>query len=155
MGRHQLTVYAATKKANESVAHSYAHLWDLPTTMFRSSRSTGPGATGLAYYKFVDAILDGRPIDVYSHGDMYRDFTHVGDLVRDPDVGRRGPKDPSPRYPRLRQPVPGRAVPDSEHRDSDEVKLLDFIDAIEDALGLQAKPGTTCRCNRATCTRPG
>ncbi|MEK9669499.1 MAG: NAD-dependent epimerase/dehydratase family protein, partial [Gammaproteobacteria bacterium] len=79
----QLTIYAATKKANESMAHSYAHLWDLPTTMFRFFTVYGPwGRPDLALYKFVDAILDGRPIDVYNHGDMYRDFTYVGDLVR-------------------------------------------------------------------------
>ena len=78
----QLTIYAATKKANESMAHSYAHLWGLPTTMFRFFTVYGPwGRPDLALYKFVDAILDGRPIDVYNHGDMYRDFTYVGDLV--------------------------------------------------------------------------
>ena len=72
----QLTIYAATKKANESMAHSYAHLWDLPTTMFRFFTVYGLwGRPDLALYKFVDAILDGRPIDVYNHGDMYRDFT--------------------------------------------------------------------------------
>ena len=78
----QLTIYAATKKANESMAHSYAHLWDLPTTMFRFFTVYGPwGRPDLAYYKFVDAILDGRPIDIYNHGDMYRDFTYVDDIV--------------------------------------------------------------------------
>ena len=79
----QLTIYAATKKANESMAHSYAHLWDLPTTMFRFFTVYGPfGRPDLALYKFVDAILDDRPIDIYNNGDMYRDFTYVGDLVR-------------------------------------------------------------------------
>jgi len=79
----QLTIYAATKKANESMAHSYAHLWNLPTTMFRFFTVYGPwGRPDLALYKFVDAILEGRPIDIYNHGDMYRDFTYVGDLVR-------------------------------------------------------------------------
>ena len=115
----QLTIYAATKKANESMAHSYAHLWDLPTTMFRFFTVYGPwGRPDLAYYKFVDAILDGRPIDVYNHGDMYRDFTHVGDLVRGSAPGRRGtPRDSGPGGDtRLRQPVPGRAVPGREHR---------------------------------------
>ncbi|MEC9158244.1 MAG: SDR family NAD(P)-dependent oxidoreductase, partial [Planctomycetota bacterium] len=80
---HPVSMYAATKKANESMAHSYAHLWELPTTMFRFFTVYGPfGRPDLALYKFVDAILDDRPIDIYNNGDMYRDFTYVGDLVR-------------------------------------------------------------------------
>lgn len=78
----QLTIYAATKKANESMAHAYSHLYTLPTTMFRFFTVYGPwGRPDLALYKFVDAILDGRPIDIYNHGEMYRDFTYVDDLV--------------------------------------------------------------------------
>src|SRR5690606_6970669 len=78
----QLTIYAATKKANESMAHSYAHLWNLPTTMFRFFTVYGTwGRPDLALFKFVDAIPDGNPIDIYIHGDMYRDFTYVDDLV--------------------------------------------------------------------------
>ena len=78
-----LTIYAATKKANEAMAHSYAHLWDIPTTMFRFFTVYGAwGRPDLALYKFVDAMLEGRPIDIYNNGDMYRDFTHVKDLVR-------------------------------------------------------------------------
>ena len=138
----QLTIYAATKKANESMAHSYAHLWDLPTTMFRFFTVYGPwGRPDLAYYKFVDAILDGRPIDVYNHGDMYRDFTHVSDLVR----GIRMLTEAVP----VRSDKPGDIVdfdslsPVAPFRvvnigNSDKVRLLDFIDAIEDALGTEA-----------------
>ena len=138
----QLTIYAATKKANESMAHSYAHLWDLPTTMFRFFTVYGPwGRPDLAYYKFVDAILDGRPIDVYNHGDMYRDFTHVGDLVRGirmlVDAVPQRPENPEeiPDYDSLSPVAPYRVV---NIGNSDKVKLLDFIDAIEDALGIQA-----------------
>ena len=79
----QLTIYAATKKANESMAHSYAHLYNLPSTMFRFFNVYGTwGRPDLALYKFVSAILADRPIDIYNHGEMYRDFTHVEDLVR-------------------------------------------------------------------------
>ena len=79
----QLTIYAATKKATESMGHAYAHLWGLPTTMFRFFTVYGTwGRPDLAYFKFVDAILKGQPIDIYNNGEMYRDFTHVGDLVR-------------------------------------------------------------------------
>jgi UDP-glucuronate 4-epimerase len=79
----QLSIYAATKKATESMAHSYAHLFGIPITMFRFFTVYGTwGRPDLALFKFVDAILDDRPIDIYNHGDMERDFTHIGDLVR-------------------------------------------------------------------------
>lgn len=79
----QLTIYAATKKANESMGYSYAHLWNRPTTMFRFFTVYGPwGRPDMARYKFVDAIFEGRPIDIYNHGELYRDFTYVDDLVR-------------------------------------------------------------------------
>jgi UDP-glucuronate 4-epimerase len=138
----QLTIYSATKKANESMAHSYAHLWNLPTTMFRFFTVYGPwGRPDLALYKFVDAILDGRPIDVYNHGDMYRDFTHVTDLVRgirlliDAAPQRPGSADVIPDYDSLSPVAPYRVV---NIGNSDRVRLLDFIDAIEDALGQPA-----------------
>lgn len=81
----QLTIYAATKNANEGIGHSYAHLYDLPITMLRFFAVCGPWRRpNLALYKFVDANLDGRQIDVYNHGDMYSDFTNVDDLVHAP-----------------------------------------------------------------------
>src|SRR3546814_10534221 len=73
----------ATKKATEAMAHSYAHLWNIPTTMFRFFTVYGPwGRPDMALFKFVDAILAGRPIDVYNQGNLSRDFTYVDDLVR-------------------------------------------------------------------------
>ena len=139
----QLTIYAATKKANESMGHAYAHLWDLPTTMFRFFTVYGPwGRPDLALYKFVDAILDGRPIDVYNHGDMYRDFTYVDDLVRAirllidaVPVRPAGPDDIEP-GDSLSPVAPYRVV---NIGNSDKVRLLDFIDAIEAELGMKAK----------------
>jgi UDP-glucuronate 4-epimerase len=78
-----LTIYAATKKANESMGHSYAHLWNLPVTMFRFFTVYGPwGRPDMALFKFVEATIAGKPIDVYNYGEMYRDFTYVADLVR-------------------------------------------------------------------------
>ncbi|SFP43689.1 NAD-dependent epimerase/dehydratase family protein [Qipengyuania nanhaisediminis] len=138
-----LTFYAATKKANESMAHSYAHLWGLPTTMFRFFTVYGPwGRPDLALFKFVDAMLDGRPIDIYNHGDMYRDFTYVEDLVR----GIRLLIDAVPVRPEgpegiedgdsLSPVAPYRVV---NIGNSEKVKLLDFVDAIEGALGIKAK----------------
>ncbi len=78
-----MSFYAATKKATEAMAHAQAHIYDLPTTMFRFFTVYGPwGRPDMAPSLFADAILAGRPIDVYNHGRMFRDFTYVGDLVR-------------------------------------------------------------------------
>ncbi len=137
----QLTIYAATKKANEGMAHAYAHLWDLPTTMFRFFTVYGTwGRPDLALYKFVDAILDGRPIDIYNHGDMYRDFTYVDDLVRGirlliDAVPERPADGVVPEGDSLSPVAPYRVV---NIGNSDKVRLLDFIDAIEDSLGQKA-----------------
>ncbi len=139
----QLTIYAATKKANESMAHAYAHLWTLPTTMFRFFTVYGPwGRPDLALFKFVDAILDGRPIDIYNHGNMHRDFTYVGDLV----WGIRLLIDTPPVRPASAEDIedgdslspvaPFRVV---NIGNSEKVRLLDFVDAIEDELGIKAK----------------
>jgi UDP-glucuronate 4-epimerase len=137
----QLTIYAATKKASESMGHAYAHLYDLPTTMFRFFTVYGPwGRPDLALFKFVDAILDGRPIDIYNNGDMYRDFTHVDDIVR----GIRLLIDAVPVRPldgtvpdgdSLSKVAPYRVV---NIGNSDKVRLLDFVDAIEESLGQKA-----------------
>ena len=77
-----MSFYAATKKANEAMAHSYAHLYNLPTTMFRFFTVYGPwGRPDMALFKFTKSILLGEPIDVYNHGNMQRDFTYIDDLV--------------------------------------------------------------------------
>lgn len=77
-----ITLYAATKKSTELMGHSYAHLWRLPTTMFRFFTVYGPwGRPDMAPLKFLEAIEEGRAIDVYNHGDMLRDFTYIDDLV--------------------------------------------------------------------------
>lgn len=137
----QLTIYAATKKANENMAHAYAHLYSLPTTMFRFFTVYGPwGRPDLALYKFVDAILDGRPIDIYNNGDMHRDFTYVDDLVRGIrlliDVSPVRPKDGIVTQGDSLSPVaPYRVV---NIGNCDKVRLLDFVDAIEVCLGKKA-----------------
>ncbi|MEM8791301.1 MAG: GDP-mannose 4,6-dehydratase [Pseudomonadota bacterium] len=139
---HQLTLYAATKKANEAMAHSYAHLWELPTTMFRFFTVYGPwGRPDLALFKFVDAILDGRPIDIYNHGEMHRDFTQVDDLVR----AIRLLIDAAPPPTNARQDaIAGDSLsPVAPFRivnigNGEKVRLLDFVDAIEEAIGMKA-----------------
>ncbi len=138
----QLTIYAATKKANEAMAHSYAHLWDLPTTMFRFFTVYGTwGRPDLALYKFVDAILEDRPIDIYNHGDMYRDFTNVEDLVRgirlliDVPPVRPASVDEVEDGDSLSPVAPYRVV---NIGNGDKVRLMDFIEAIEAAIGKKA-----------------
>ncbi|WP_050526877.1 GDP-mannose 4,6-dehydratase [Pseudorhodobacter aquimaris] len=137
-----LTIYAATKKANEGMAHAYAHLWDIPTTMFRFFTVYGPwGRPDLALYKFVDATLDGRPIDIYNNGEMYRDFTYIDDLVRgirllmDAIPQQPASKEDIPAWDSLSHAAPYRVV---NIGNSDKVRLLDFVDAIEDCLGKKA-----------------
>lgn len=139
----QMTIYAATKKACEAMGHSYAHLWDLPTTMFRFFTVYGPwGRPDMAYFKFVKAILKDEPIDIYNHGDMHRDFTYVTDLVRairllidTPPVRPDTPEDIA-EGDSLSPVAPYRIV---NIGNSQTVRLLDFVEAIEKALGKPAK----------------
>ncbi|MFY2825475.1 GDP-mannose 4,6-dehydratase [Ruegeria sp. MALMAid1280] len=137
-----LTIYAATKKANEAMGHSYAHLWNLPTTMFRFFTVYGTwGRPDLALYKFVDAILDERPIDIYNHGDMHRDFTYVEDLVRgirlliDVPPARPASAEEIEEGDSLSPAAPWRVV---NIGNGDKVRLMDFVEAIEEALGKKA-----------------
>lgn len=138
----QMSFYAATKKANEAMAHSYAHLYDIPTTMFRFFTVYGPwGRPDMALFKFTKAVLAGKPIDVYNHGDMRRDFTYVTDLVQ----GIRLLLDVAPERPFLANDIaegdslsavaPWRVV---NIGNGAPVRLLDFIEAIEEATGKPA-----------------
>ena len=138
----QLTIYAASKKANESMAHAWAHLYDVPVTMFRFFTVYGPwGRPDLALYRFVDAILEDRPIDIYNHGEMQRDFTYVDDLVRAVrllmDVVPERPADGTvPEGDSLSPVAPWRVV---NIGNSEPVPLLAFIEAIEEAVGRKAR----------------
>ncbi|WP_420340700.1 NAD-dependent epimerase/dehydratase family protein [Roseibium sp.] len=134
-----LTIYAATKKANEAMGHAWAHIHQIPITMFRFFTVYGPwGRPDMALFKFTKGILEGTPIDIYNHGEMYRDFTYVADLVR----GIRGLMDAVPgsrdaasETDNLSPVAPYRVV---NIGNSDKVRLLDFIEAIEDELGKKA-----------------
>ena len=140
---HPLSFYAATKKATEAMAHSYAHLFDLPVTMFRFFTVYGPwGRPDMALFKFTRAMLEGAPIDVYNHGEMMRDFTYVEDLaeavrrlVDAPPVRPQGPGDIA-EGDSLSPVAPWRVV---NIGNSQPVQLGDMIGAIEDALGIKAK----------------
>lgn len=134
-----MTIYAATKKATEGMGHSYAHLYDLPTTMFRFFTVYGPwGRPDMALFKFVKATLEGLPIDVYNHGDMYRDFTYVEDLVRAirllmiDAIPVRPVDGIVPEGDNLSPVAPFRVV---NIGNSKSERLLDFIEAIETSLG--------------------
>jgi UDP-glucuronate 4-epimerase len=138
-----LTVYAATKKATEAMGHSYAHIWNIPITMFRFFTVYGPwGRPDMALFKFTSAILEGRPIDIYNNGEMYRDFTYVADLV----TAIRLLIDSPPSAPDSRaKPVKGDSLsPVAPFRvvnigNSDKVRLLDFVDLIEAKIGKPAQ----------------
>lgn len=137
----QITLYAATKKANESMAHSYAHLWKMPTTMFRFFTVYGPwGRPDMALFKFVKATLNGDPIDVYNNGKMFRDFTYVEDLVRairllidTPPVQPETPEEID-EGDSLSPVAPFRVV---NIGNSTKIPLMDFVDEVEKSLGIK------------------
>ncbi|MDP2087357.1 MAG: SDR family NAD(P)-dependent oxidoreductase [Gemmobacter sp.] len=133
-----MSFYAATKKANEAMAHAWAHIHGVPVTMFRFFTVYGPwGRPDMALFKFTRAILAGEPIDIYNQGEMWRDFTYVDDLVR----GIRGLIDAVPGQgpvvagDNLSPVAPYRVV---NIGNSDKVRLLDFVDAIEACCGKPA-----------------
>jgi UDP-glucuronate 4-epimerase len=138
-----LTLYAATKKANEEMGHCYAHIWGIPTTMFRFFTVYGPwGRPDLALFKFVKAGLAGDAIDVYNNGQMARDFTYVGDLVR----AIRLLIDTPPAMPEAREvAIEGDSLsPVGPFRivnigNSVKVPLMEFIDEIEASLGVPVR----------------
>jgi len=138
---HPVSLYAATKKANELMAHTYSHLFGLPCTGLRFFTVYGPwGRPDMSLFLFTRAILEGKPIDVFNHGDMSRDFTYVDDIVEgvvrvmeripqaDPTVDM-GQPDPA------RSTAPYRVYNIGNHN---PVQLTDFIGILERALGTTA-----------------
>ncbi|MEZ8094754.1 NAD-dependent epimerase [Photobacterium swingsii] len=139
---HPISLYAATKKSNELMAHTYSHLYGIPTTGLRFFTVYGPwGRPDMALFKFTKKILEGEQIDVYNHGELSRDFTYIDDIVegvlriqdvipepsRDWAVETGSPATSSAPY---RVYNIGHGSP---------VKLMDFITALETALGMEAK----------------
>ncbi len=136
---HPLTLYAATKKATEVMAHSYAHLWRIPTTAFRFFTVYGPwGRPDMALFKFTKGILENTPIEIYNNGDMQRDFTYIDDLSKAivllcDAIPQDNPESDdtlsvSPAAP-FRVVNIGNGAP---------VNLLDYVEAAEAALGKKA-----------------
>ncbi len=139
---HPISIYAASKKTNELMAHTYSHLFDLPTTGLRFFTVYGPwGRPDMAFFMFTKAILAGDPIKVFNQGNMMRDFTYVDDIVegvvRVIDHAPNGRKDWSPEAP---DPSSSRASYKIYNIGCNKpVQLMDFINAIEEALGRTAQ----------------
>ena len=138
-----ISFYAATKKSNEIMAHSYSHLFSIPTTMFRFFTVYGPwGRPDMALFKFTKNILSNKPIDIYNKGDMTRDFTYINDLAK--AVFHLIPKKPAKLEQRkksfkndsLSDIAPFRIV---NIGNACPINLLDFIEELESALGKNAK----------------
>lgn len=138
---HPVSLYAATKKANELMAHTYSHLYGLPTTGLRFFTVYGPwGRPDMALFLFTKAILEGRAIDVFNNGNMRRDFTYIDDIVE--GVVRVNDK-VAQADPQYRPDAPDPATSNAPFRvfnigNHQPVPLLEFIDAIEKALGRKA-----------------
>jgi UDP-glucuronate 4-epimerase len=138
---HPVSLYAATKKANELMAHTYSHLYGIPTTGLRFFTVYGPwGRPDMAYFSFTRDILEGRPIAVFNDGKMMRDFTYIDDIVDGVVAVTDRPATPDPAFDPL-APHPGRGrVPYRVFNigNQDPVALGDFITTIERALGREA-----------------
>jgi UDP-glucuronate 4-epimerase len=139
---HPISLYAATKKANELMAHTYSHLYGLPTTGLRFFTVYGPwGRPDMALFLFTKAILEGRPIDVFNHGNMQRDFTFVDDIVEGVIRVLDRAAEPNPGYDAL---TADPATSNAPYRvfnigNNNPVQLLAFIGCIEKALGKAAQ----------------
>jgi len=138
---HPISYYAATKKANELMAHTYSHLYQMPTTGLRFFTVYGPwGRPDMALFKFTKAMLAGETIDVYGNGQLVRDFTFIDDIVEGILRVLDKPATPDARYDPL-QPNPGTSA--APYRifnigNSQPTVLMDYIAALESALGMQA-----------------
>ena len=139
---HPVSLYAATKKANELMAHTYGHLFRLPTTGLRFFTVYGPwGRPDMALFLFTRAILEGRPIDVFNHGNMVRDFTYIDDIVEGVVRVLDRPAEANPAFDPAK-PDPGTS--NAPYRvfnigNSQPTPLSEYIEALEDALGRKAQ----------------
>ena len=138
---HPVSLYAATKKSNELMAHTYAHLFAIPTTGLRFFTVYGPwGRPDMAYFSFTKAILEGRPIDVYNNGRMQRDFTYIDDIIE--GIVRVMEHIPAPN-PSWNPENPDPATSSAPYRvynigNNQPVQLGRFIEVLEECLGKKA-----------------
>jgi len=139
---HPLSLYAATKKANELMAHTYSHLYDLPTTGLRFFTVYGPwGRPDMALFKFTKAILAGEKIQVFNYGNHRRDFTYVDDIVEGVIRILDKPAKPNPDWSGNNPDSATSRAPWRVYNigNNSPVELMDYIVAIEDALGIKAE----------------
>jgi len=140
---HPITLYAATKLANEGMAHSYSHLFGFPSTGFRFFTVYGPwGRPDMALFKFTEAILAGRPIDVYGQGKMQRDFTYVEDIVDGLVAAIDRPAKVNPDWdPQKPDPATSGVAPWRilNLGNSNRVELMRYIEVLEEKLGKKAE----------------
>ena len=138
---HPMSLYAATKKANEMMAHSYSHLFRIPTTGLRFFTVYGPwGRPDMALFLFTDAILNNKPIKVFNGGDMLRDFTFVDDIVEGVALCMSKPAQPDPSWNGNDLNIPTSSAPYRifNSGNSTPVKLTSYIEEIERCLGKEA-----------------
>jgi UDP-glucuronate 4-epimerase len=138
---HPLSVYAATKKANELLAHSYSHLYRIPATGLRFFTVYGPwGRPDMALFLFTRAILEGKPLDVFNHGDMRRDFTYVDDVVKSVASLIDRPANPNPDWSGTRPDPASSTAPYRIYNigNNNPVELSRLIEILEDKLGRKA-----------------
>ena len=139
---HPVSLYAATKKSNELMAHTYSHLYNLPTTGLRFFTVYGPwGRPDMALFLFTKAILNDEPIQVFNHGNMERDFTYIDDIIEGVVRVISNPPKPNDDFDRL-NPDPGSSyAPYKMYNigNNKPVKLMDFIETLEKHLGKKAK----------------
>jgi UDP-glucuronate 4-epimerase len=139
---HPVSLYAATKKSNELMAHCYSHLFNLPTTGLRFFTVYGPwGRPDMALFLFTRAIIAGKPIDVFNYGEMKRDFTYVDDIVEGIVRVIDNPPSGNPQWSGANPDPSGSKAPYKVYNigNSSPVRLMDFIEAIEEAIGRKAQ----------------
>ncbi|QXN87181.1 NAD-dependent epimerase [Tetragenococcus halophilus] len=139
---HPLSLYAATKKSNELMAHTYSHLYNLPTTGLRFFTVYGPwGRPDMALFKFTKAIINDEAIDVYNHGKMLRDFTYVDDIVEAVSRLVNKPATPNPEWSGADPDPSSSSAPYKIYNigNNSPVRLMEFVEAIENKLGKVAK----------------
>ncbi|WP_202809052.1 NAD-dependent epimerase [Staphylococcus equorum] len=139
---HPLSLYAATKKSNELMAHTYSHLYNIPTTGLRFFTVYGPwGRPDMALFKFTKAIVKDEEIDVYNYGNMMRDFTYVDDIVEAISRLVKKPAEPNPEWSGKNPDPSSSYAPYKIYNigNNSPVRLMEFVEAIENKLGKKAK----------------
>ncbi len=138
---HPVSLYATTKKSNELMAHSYSHLFNIPTTGLRFFTVYGPwGRPDMALFLFTKGIIENKPINVYNNGNMKRDFTYIDDIIKGVDKIMKNPPKGNPNWSSLQPDASSSSAPYKVYNigNNNTVKLLDFVEEIEKQLNKKA-----------------